>query len=229
MEAASSFCSTWTYKPSTKDKVTCRSQWAAQLLKAEDENNFKGLHGFIPITTKCFSCISANWFHTSHSNGTAPALKGFYFSSCVIHKHLSLINEVKYQLHVSDLKSFKALPYTPSCFCEYNCELQFINSVNKEKVQKNFCPNSQPDNFLCTTKAGWKGLCSKRRERVNENLAKRTTELNSVNSTTQMATHQGKWLDWSQITEHCSRLLSLPSTLQEKVPISRIFWKMLIL
>lgn len=58
-----------------------------------------------------------------------------------MHKHLSLINEVKYQLHVSNLKSFKVLPYTPS---ECNCELQFINAVKKEKVQKNFCPNSQP-------------------------------------------------------------------------------------
>lgn len=44
-------------------------------------------------------------------------------------------------------------------------------------------------------KAGWRGLGSKRRERVNENLAKRTIELNSMNSITQMATHQGKWLD----------------------------------
>lgn len=43
----------------------------------------------------------------------------FIFLPMLNHKLLSLINEVRYQLRVSDLKSFKVLPYTSNRFCEY--------------------------------------------------------------------------------------------------------------
>lgn len=42
---------------------------------------------------------------------------------------------------------------------------------------------------------------------ATENLTKRDTELNSKKSIIEMATHQGKWLDRSQMTKHCSKLL----------------------
>lgn len=66
--------------------------------------------------------------------------------------------------------------------------------MNKEKAQKNFCPNSQTS-ISSAWKKGNGGDFAEKEGMANENLAKRDIELHSMNSIIQMATHQGKWLD----------------------------------
>lgn len=80
------------------------------------------------------------------------------------------------------------------------------NPENKEEAQRNFCPNTHTSVSFAGKKVDGEDSVGKERM-ATENLTKRDTELNSKNSIIQMATHQGKWLDRSQMTKHCSKLL----------------------
>lgn len=62
-------------------------------------------------------------------------------------------------------------------------------------MQKNFFPNSQTAISSAWKKQDGEDFAAKAESELMKNLAKRTIELHSMNSITQMATHQGKGLD----------------------------------